>query len=442
MRMNFRKILFVVPMLLTAVVLTGCLGGGGSSETKKEIASLHVIVSGNGTVSLEPGVHKVEKGAMVDLKATPDPDWEFYYWIGPVSDPYSAETTALVENDEQSVVAVFYNENESTKLVVRDEHGEPQEGVVFTFTDGSHYTQTNRDGEGILNTSAVDTFAQPSLGSNDFEPRVALVGKGEEVEFVMREESVGFSTMELTFNVADFSTGKLNPFSNQQIREAMNWLVDRDHIAAIYDQDGKARPMYTVLHPDSFDYYDLKDTVDELVEKYRYNKEAAREVIDREMRNMGAELVDGRWYYNEEQVQLIFIIREEDQRRDIGDYIADELEEIGFAVKRDYMNGQDAGPIWITDDPSNGKWHLYTGGWSGTVRGLQNSELLRYYTPFLMQGYPLWASYESEGELCDIALDIFESKFDSVEQRRQVFKRGLKLSMEYSVRIWLTWKEL
>ncbi len=34
----------------------------------------------------------------------------------------------------------------------------------------------------------------------------------------------------ILFNTAEFNNGKLNPFSNPKIREATNWLVDRDYI--------------------------------------------------------------------------------------------------------------------------------------------------------------------------------------------------------------------
>jgi len=31
--------------------------------------------------------------------------------------------------------------------------------------------------------------------------------------------------------ICEFDNGQLNPFGNKKIREAMNWLVDRDYIA-------------------------------------------------------------------------------------------------------------------------------------------------------------------------------------------------------------------
>ena len=38
------------------------------------------------------------------------------------------------------------------------------------------------------------------------------------------------SYTEMTFNPAVFTDGRLNPFSNPKIREAMNWLIDRNYV--------------------------------------------------------------------------------------------------------------------------------------------------------------------------------------------------------------------
>ena len=94
----------------------------------------------------------------------------------------------------------------------------------------------------------------------------------------------------------------------------------------------------TVLTPGRFDYEFMGDTLAELEERYSYNKEAAREVITHEMEAQGAALGDdGFWHYNGEPVKLLFVIRNDDPdqaRLHLGNYIADELESIGFKVQR------------------------------------------------------------------------------------------------------------
>ena len=92
------------------------------------------------------------------------------------------------------------------------------------------------------------------------------------------------SYTELTFNPSGptFNDGRLNPFSNPKIREAMNWLVDRNYIVQeIYG--GLAKPKFTSLNSAFPDYARYIDTVRALEVKYAYNPEQAKTVIDAEM---------------------------------------------------------------------------------------------------------------------------------------------------------------
>ncbi|MGI6693840.1 MAG: InlB B-repeat-containing protein [Limnochordia bacterium] len=95
----------IAPILLLSLVLSGCLGGNGGE--KVTYFELQVGVSGSGSVSPLAGKQKYAEGTVVTLAATPTPDWEFRYWIGEVSDPYSPETELVVDG-EKSVTAVFY----------------------------------------------------------------------------------------------------------------------------------------------------------------------------------------------------------------------------------------------------------------------------------------------------------------------------------------------
>src|SRR5262245_61931977 len=132
----------------------------------------------------------------------------------------------------------------------------------------------------------------------------------------------------LTLNPAVFND-KLNPFSARPIREALNWLVDRDYIvAAIFG--ATARPQFFPLVPDFPDYTRLAMACRELEMAYTYNPRKAQQVIQAEMIKMGATIRDGKWYYAEKPVEVIILIRTEDQRRVLGDYIAILLENVGF----------------------------------------------------------------------------------------------------------------
>ena len=135
-----------------------------------------------------------------------------------------------------------------------------------------------------------------------------------------------------------------------------------------------------------------------------------------------------------------FIIREEDERKAIGEYIAGQLEAIGFTVQRLEKNGSEANPIWMIGDPHAGEWHLYTGGWTGSVgMAFSDTFLFQYFTtdecPILRCGNPMTL-------LRNLHLTVHVVKTRSAEERKEVFEQGLKSALEYAVRIGLVTKWL
>ena len=78
------------------------------------------------------------------------------------------------------------------------------------------------------------------------------------------------------------------------------------------------------------DYARLVDIVRQLELEYAHNPDKAAEIINEEMVALGAEMVDGVWHYEDEPVEVIFLIRTEDERKEIGDYVATMLEDLGF----------------------------------------------------------------------------------------------------------------
>jgi len=244
---------------------------------------------------------------------------------------------------------------------------------------------------------------------------------------------------ELTFNPVGPvfpATGKLNPFAIPKIREAMNFIVDRDHIADEISA-GLAIPRYLALTPSFPDYAKLIDTARALELEYSYNFDKAKTVITAEMEKLGAVLTAGKWNYNGEPVTIKFIIRTEDERREIGDYVSTQLENIGFTIDRMYKTSSEASPLWIGGDPANGEWHIYTGGWVTTaISRDQGSNFDFFYTPRGI-GVPLWQAYEPDPEFDYIAERLGRNDFDTIEERRQLMARALELSMKDSVRVWL-----
>jgi len=246
---------------------------------------------------------------------------------------------------------------------------------------------------------------------------------------------------ELTFNPApEFATGALNPFSSAKVREAMNWLIDREYInQEVYAGGGLAKffPITTQFP----DYADQAEVVRGLEAKYAFDVEKAKAAIDAEMLAMGAELVDGKWNYNGAPVTLIFLIRNDSDgtRVPIGDYVSNQLESIGFTVDRQYKTSSEASPLWVLGDPADGAWHIYTGAWSATIIDRDQGDNFQYYfTPSSPYSFsPLWQAYTPSEEFAKLADDLAYNRFQNLEERKAAFSRALELSLLDSSRVWL-----
>ncbi|MEM3079114.1 MAG: ABC transporter substrate-binding protein, partial [Thermoproteota archaeon] len=156
----------------------------------------------------------------------------------------------------------------------------------------------------------------------------------------------------LDVNPCQFRSG-FNPFVNAKMREALNYIVDREYLAYTV-MKGAGRPKYTILVSGFPDYGQVIDVAKMIESKYRFNLDNAKEIIYKEMADMGAVLKDGKWYYEDKLVTIKFIIRTEDARRDIGDFIASQLEKLGFTVDRQYKPASEAFPIRYGGDLRDG----------------------------------------------------------------------------------------
>jgi peptide/nickel transport system substrate-binding protein len=240
---------------------------------------------------------------------------------------------------------------------------------------------------------------------------------------------------ELRFNTSEFEDGRLNPFSVPRIREAMNRLIDRDYIAQeIFG--GMARPKFFPITTVFPDYARMVDVARALEIQYAHNPELAVEVITEEMEALGAQMVGGSWQFGGAPVEIIALIRTEDERMEVGDYVASLLEDVGFTVTRDYRTAAEASPIWLGADPTTGQFHFYTGGWITTVVDRdQSGNFDFFYTP-RGRPDPTWQAYTPSPEFDEVADRLNRSDFRSMEERHELMARALELSLQDSTVIW------
>ncbi|MCC6004934.1 MAG: ABC transporter substrate-binding protein [Thermofilum sp.] len=243
---------------------------------------------------------------------------------------------------------------------------------------------------------------------------------------------------ELTFNPVgpEFQDGRLNPFSVPRIREAMNYIVDRKHIVDEI-MGGLATPKWLPVSRGFPEYERYKDVIQSIENEYQYNFEKGKQIITEEMQKLGAELKDGKWYYKGQPVVIKFLIRTEDRRKLIGDYVADQLEKLGFTVERMYKTAREASPIWLRGNPALGQWHIYTGGWITTAVSRDDSGNFGYFYTPLGRPEPLWQAYKPSDEFYEVAKKLWNTEFKTVEERHELMRKAFQLAIKDSVRVWL-----
>jgi peptide/nickel transport system substrate-binding protein len=245
---------------------------------------------------------------------------------------------------------------------------------------------------------------------------------------------------DLMLNPAKFKNGNLNPFSDRKIREAVNWMVDRNYInQEIYA--GGALAKFFAIGTQGPDYADLADTCRALEAKYAYNLDKATQVVKDEMTTLGAtQGTDGKWQFNNAPVTLIFLIRPDSDgtRKPIGDYVAGQLEKVGFTVDRQYKKSSEASPIWIGSDPADGKWNLYTAAWSSTVISRDDKgQFQQMYLNTSIQGIQPFLSNVADPAFQKVGDDLANANFTTLDQRRQMMIQALTLSLQDSLQVWL-----
>jgi len=343
--------------------------------------------------------------------------------------------TVVVEKEGETVVETVVVEKEVETIVTVEVEAEAEPvtrmggwlDTIIIVEEPSSDAAVSR-----LEAGDIDVFAY-----NVAEPDVAQ--RIFDSEALVYETAYG-NYNDLTFMPSanpEFNDGRLNPFYSDKVREAMNWLVDRSYIADEIT-GGLAQSKWTSLAFASKDMALLAPEVAAINLKYAHNPEKAAEVIDAEMEAFGAvKGDDGKWQYNGSPVVLTGLIRTEDERLEIGDYVSNLLEDIGFTVQRDYKTSAEASPCWLRSDPNEGCAHFYTGGWVSTsISRDEATNFQFFYTP---DGYPVppWQAYTPSPEFYEVATKLANSDFATMEDRRELMAQALDFGMTDSQRIWL-----
>jgi peptide/nickel transport system substrate-binding protein len=331
--------------------------------------------------------------------------------------------TSGPEMTEAPTEAAIQSPTEAPTMAPTDRHGGWLDEIDYSVVDGASAISQ-------LQAGAID-FYSFTLASDSY-PAIKDAG-------LPSTRSLG-GFYGISLNPAVFKDANvLNPFSDRKIREALNWLIDRNYLnQEIYA--GGSLPKLLPITTQLAEYTNQIEAVRKLESEYAYNPDKAREVINTEMTGLGAELgADGKWQYKGKPVTLTFLIRPDGDgtRKPMGDYVANQLESVGFTVDRQYKKSSEAFPIWEGTTASDGQWNLYTAGY--TPGGFPRDERAVFQTDYLntsIQGTEPYISNTADPEFQKLGDDLAQGNFSTQEQRNQMISRALELSLQDSLFVW------
>jgi peptide/nickel transport system substrate-binding protein len=287
-----------------------------------------------------------------------------------------------------------------------------------------------------IQAGVIDAYAF-SVGDADL---FNIVQDDPNLDYVM--SFGGFN--DLTFNHGGpySENGTLNPFGVAEFREAMHWLIDREYIANEIWK-GLSVPKYSYLNSAFADAVRYRDIMDEIEDYYAHDPEKAYGIMEEVMLDLGAYREGGIWYWEGEPVEIIVLIRVEDERLALGGYVAGLLEEFGFQVTRMERVSSELVPLWILSEPDAGLWHVYTGGWITTaISRDQGTGFNQFHTGRVLP-WPLFTPLTDEKVnavvpgLVEVLDKLANRNYASMEERRDLFEEALWGCNKFANMIWV-----
>lgn len=235
---------------------------------------------------------------------------------------------------------------------------------------------------------------------------------------------------------------QFNPFSSQEIRFALNYLVDRKLIVNEL-MGGFGSPIISYYGPSDPEFLTVIEQLETF--NFKYNPTLAEDIIAKTLTEKGATKIGNYWQYGGKPIEITIFIRSDDPvRKSIGEILTTELEKIGFVVKKDFGDLNKAFVVVYGSNPSDLKWSLYTEGWgrSAFVR-YDSVGLGQMYAPWFsnMPGFndPSYWNYKNE-KLDELTQKIYTGDFESAENRDKLIQEAVVEGVRESVRIFLASK--
>ena len=235
---------------------------------------------------------------------------------------------------------------------------------------------------------------------------------------------------------------EFNPFSNKDVRFALNYLVDRKLIVNEL-MGGFGNPIISYYGPSDPEFLNLIDTIEKF--SFEYDPVYANKIISKAMESMGAEKNGNNWTYQNLPINIKIFIRSDDPvRKSIGELLAKELTDSGFQVQKDYGDLNKAFVLVYGSNPAELKWNIYTEGWgrSAFVR-YDSVGLSQMYSPWFsnMPGFNIPTNWNYQNDSIDeITKRIYSGDFKNSDERTELIKNAINQGISESVRIFLASK--
>ncbi len=289
---------------------------------------------------------------------------------------------------------------------------------------------------GVSKLERGDThiWLMPSITEPDLYDKIEA---DPDIEY---EFSYGAFT-DLIFNVAGpyFRDGTLNPFYDAEIREAFNWLIDRDLLIGEFLR-GMGMPIYALGGRTFPEYERYPDLFEALEDHYAHDPDRARDVIHDRMVASGAELVADRWHYDGSEIEVAFVIVTDwfpPLYPAGGEYIADLMEGVNFSVERKLLP-ESAAIGYLTDhDPLDGTYNAFTGAWA--FAAIPRDEGQRFYVSDTKFARPLprWAVLDPPEDYLEVARRLHDQEYETMAEREELFEEAVWMRMRFSPQILL-----
>jgi len=245
-----------------------------------------------------------------------------------------------------------------------------------------------------------------------------------------------------------------NPFAIQEVRYALNFLVNRQHIVNEI-LDGAGGPMLTMAIPGQPGAYrynlvpvtlGMTPTGDEAkaIEDIASALEGASHLPALEGRLVKGEKF-WQWNGTDLTVKMLMNADEPNGRLKEGRYIADQIEKAGIRVERLEQDSAACAAIAYTHDPSRYEWNIYTEQWgAGENRRYWDDKVSKWFAPW--RGYQVGGTNTAFWRYSNNTIDsltqrVHAGQFTDSRQYWDMILTATELGLKEATRIPICYEE-